>query len=308
MLSSNADLLDLLSDYVCDTQSSLAQYVFHASEKHKEVKNFLLEIKKCETYDTSLIKKLRDSILRLDDYLYNGFEKVFEETFHGPVERFFRARYQSKFLPRLCVKIFVDDTRMLTLLRQSTFCSKQKIGTDQMTERTSNTAFVKIEEGQRWYLCNNIPVEIENKTYTNTRINREKVIAYNRIKNMKSSQIDEDKDVEWVNCWEESGGKAIEGDHSFEDFYKSTLVIPMSLLTDKLSEDFLNHFQADSSSKRVIFGFLCFDHPRIDYFLQSEDKDFGYIVADLLSLYLIQIQTYTQYSTSYREANELISS
>jgi hypothetical protein len=309
MLDSRMDILNLLSNYICETQSDLALYTFHASEKHKKVKDLLHNInatKSSEPYDNSLLEKLHDNVSDLDTYLYQKFKETFIKTFDC-ISHFFGSRYSSKFTPRACVKVIIGD-ELVTLVRQPSFHFEQNI------KLVTNSAFKEILHSKNYYLCNNIPEAIESGNYENTKIDKEKVMEYNRRRRWEkvflSSQLfQKDEDIEWVSCWKEPEQK-ITGEHtlSVRNFYKSTLVIPMSLSTKKLTPDFLNHFQfnPETVSERVVFGFLCFDHPRIRFFIEKKDKDFGYIVADILSLYIIQMQTYTFYSKSYLKADDLL--
>ncbi len=90
-----------------------------------------------------------------------------------------------------------------------------------------------------------------------------------------------------------------------ETCYKSTLIIPITFYNNTLQEEFLSRFGMNNF-ERTIFGYLCFDHIETEYFNDAMDVDFGYIVADILSLYLVTTLIYTKRSTTYEHANELI--
>jgi hypothetical protein len=77
-----------------------------------------------------------------------------------------------------------------------------------------------------------------------------------------------------------------------------------------MDEEFIRNFRANSSGldvpKTPILGFLCLDHHYSDFFNESDDISIGYILADILSLYLIQQLVCTEYSGTYERARAII--
>ena len=72
----------------------------------------------------------------------------------------------------------------------------------------------------------------------------------------------------------------------------------MTLWNNSLSDSFKDLINI-SNIERSIFGFLCLDHPESGYFQEEKDVNVGYIIADLLSLYLINRLNYTDNSKTF---------
>ena len=156
--------------------------------------------------------------------------------------------------------------------------------------------------GDKHYLCNNIPKALSEGNYKNARLDKD--AFEEQLEKFPTGDMSDD---EWVRCWHKLSFLR-KGEKVFPPIqmcYRSTLVIPMSLLTKNLRQEFIEHFKVDSDAERIVFGFLCFDHPEAGFF-EDSDVHFGYIVADFLSLYLIQQLLYTDYSSVYQLAHTAI--
>lgn len=302
--TNETDLLSLFKDYICENQLMLSQYSFMANEKHKNFKELqkLLEtnkLKKNITETSDLQESLNKSFLELEDYLKQAFFNAFNSSYKCS-KLFFSGR--SKYDFRLCIKVFLDG-KIGTLFRLPNHSYEKEDSFD----FNKNTAFKHIDQGiGDYYLCNNIPEKAGMSEYENTRLSQEKVIAYNNSLKKNPFPVNFDGyDEKWAECWEpvrvldqkDGVSPALP-----ENCYKSTLVIPMSLITEKLEKQFEEHFELSRNKRRTIFGFLCFDHCNVDFFRKDSDSLFGYILADMLSLYLILQLTYTRYSSTYRQA------
>jgi hypothetical protein len=298
--------LTILQKLVCTNQSELVQYTFLASEKHKQVKNLLSQLIDLDIYKTKsqfsglsaqkLKDELKSSLNELDEYLYFKFAEIFQINYKY-ILSFFKER--SNLPPRACLKVIVGN-QLVTLFR-----TPYNLVADLQINPDENTAFKKIASGDKFYYSNNIPEEIESENYTNPRIDRQKVIEYNKLmKESSGLQSPEDDQVAWANCWKPvallNGSDEIEP--PIETCYKSTFVMPLSLDSRTLQDKFLQHFKVKPGLERLIFGFLCLDHGTVDFFEKDVDSAFINIMADILSQYLIQQLTFTQYSASYYKA------
>lgn len=79
----------------------------------------------------------------------------------------------------------------------------------------------------------------------------------------------------------------------------------MTLLGNTLVPEFKTKFkieEIESKNDRAIYGFLCFDNHKSNYFIEDIDVSIGYIFADILSLYLIERLRYTKYSETFNIA------
>jgi hypothetical protein len=299
MTEHHSNILHLISTYICDTQTSLSQHVFMVNEKHKVLKECIchLELNNKDNVSFEDKEKLRKILADLDGYLLESFGDFFERT-HRYSMAYFNAR--SKMPPRMTLKLVAGD-KLGTLLKiPDSFLSEGYVSIPE------NTGFDKIAKGEKHFLCNNIPEKIVGD-YQNARINRDKAIEFSKINNEGREKQYEDKyDDEWAKCWKLV--KRLDSDILIESppetCYKSTIIIPISMLAKKLSKEFMSKLKILESSKRVIFGFLCFDHINVGYF-NDDDINFTQIIADVLSLFLINQLMFTQFSYFYNRAQEL---
>ncbi|MBW4658651.1 MAG: hypothetical protein KME15_08255 [Drouetiella hepatica Uher 2000/2452] len=321
MTISTSELLALLNEFISENQLRLSQHTFIASERHKDVKECLMHLEGIVGRNEENIKKLTnpplipdkrvlgkklaDSLSQLEQYLYSTFKDACEVAFDY-VAKFFKDR--SFVLPRVCVKVIAGDQLVVLFRRPELQIQSLNISTD------GNTAFEKIAAGADYFICNDIPESVENGGYQNVRLIKEKVLEFNKSDFRNSFLYDDEIDDAsraWRECWKEI--VVVEGNSQrtmqppLDSCYKSILVIPMSLETGKLDEAFVSHFNISTESGRAIFGFVSFDHRHVDFFDETLDVAFGYILADILSLYLIQQLTYTQYSSIYYQAATLLS-
>ncbi len=285
--------LKLLKKVVCYNQGRLAEYAYLASEKHKKIKD---ELKKEKSLcDINCLEKY---CRELEAYLNSELRNICEENFRYILEYFGK---RSGIEPRVCIKVF-NRGNIVTLFRDCTIIPNKEYPISE------NTAFKHIHETGNWYICNDIPSSAKEQTYKNARIVERDVLSY------KTSWLREiiakyfvKPDKKWIKCWDIPPTQAgLTLKLKAKSCYKSTLVIPMTLVNNTLSEQFKNHFKVDAISPKTIYGFLCFDNHTQGFFDEEHDVWIGYIFADILSLYLIDKLTYTTYSNTFNEATKLI--
>jgi hypothetical protein len=80
----------------------------------------------------------------------------------------------------------------------------------------------------------------------------------------------------------------------------------MTLMNNKEFDiDFkTNFFEKIPEGSRAIWGFLCLDHPEVNFFRKSDDVIIGYIFADIMSLYFIANFVHTEISKTFNQAKE----
>lgn len=90
--------------------------------------------------------------------------------------------------------------------------------------------------------------------------------------------------------------------------YNSALIIPISLMSNQLSQEFINRFNLNISEEayRILFGFICIDHQSKNYFDLKLDTHIGYIFSEYLLLYLIIQKKYIDLSVTFQKAKSLI--
>jgi hypothetical protein len=103
----------------------------------------------------------------------------------------------------------------------------------------------------------------------------------------------------WEEYWSGAAGK---GDASF---YKSTLIHPLTLWDNDISEEFKRGVNI-SNVDRSIFGFLCFDHRDVNYFEEDADAFVAKIFADIMCTYVFIRMIYTDFSSTFIKVREVL--
>lgn len=257
-----------LREFICFNQKNTIKNEYLVSEHHKELKDYFRD----PTHTTEeLARRYGDFVVRS----YMELLEVFDPN-KALINKIFSALGKST-PPRITIKT-IDAGSVLNIYRstrQADFCR---------SAISENTGFSEIlNENKICYVENNLPDKFALGKYKNPRLIEEKRLPF--IK----------KEIEWKDCWTYSKAeKKISGNI---EYYSSTLILPMSIRSsesDQSDENFYNHFFNVEHGKdsRTIWGFLCFDSTDIGYFDKDEFVDVGYILADVLSLYLMFFYTH----------------
>lgn len=291
--------LELLRKIVCINQGELAQYSFLAGEKHKVIKDQM------RNSDPDLIdrEQLQEDFNKLSDYLNFQFRNAAKRNFEC-VHEYFSGR--SKYPPRICVKVRYED-EIIEIFRDFQGLSST-MGRHPLD---SNVGINEANELGSFYLCNDIPKEVKEGGYRNPRLDQEKALKFNSnfVRDI-FYKITGKYDRKWINCWREMEGSDSKIHKQPKDTcYKSTLIIPMTLRNNELSWEFRNLFGLnDRKEAKATFGFLCIANHKKKYFNSNTDISMGYVLADLLSLYLIERLTYTSHSGTHGRVKEMLES
>lgn len=281
--------IPLLKEFICYNQGEYAQYNFLVSRRHQELKVALSKGAKTD---------IETKIDTLDKFVFTQAEAVFTKNFEI-IKKCFSGRNEK--LPRICVKCHNDKKQIVDVFRdrQAYLNNPYRI--------SDNTGFNEVYKTGRAYQNNDIPRAAREGRYKNPRLHSGAVKNYVLSKSF-STRGD---DVNWINCWNPIVEEDSQTQPKPESCYKSTLIVPMTLLNNELNDEFKGAFKIDNKQvdvvdekPRAIWGYLCFDHPERDYFIESIDGALGYIFADTLSLYLITQLTYTEYSKTYISAKK----
>lgn len=292
-IEENRKLIEILKATVCENQGKLAEYAFIAAEKHKTIRKSL-DACAC---DLDNLKELLDDLER---YVSSEFCSICDVNF-SYIHKYFENRsYQP---PRICIKLSQNDCIVDPNIRDN---GSYITPAHYVSE---NTGFYNVDRSGKWFLCNDIPSEAKVGNYRNVRLQDHLVRNYKTPSFywLRSKLSKNFIDREWANCWttmSENGNDSIRP--RVEACYKSTLIIPMTLIGNSLSAEFKNKFDIMQFHEKAIFGFLCFDHQHADYFEEHNDVRMGYIFADLLSLYLVHQMVYTSKSKTISKAIELV--
>jgi len=282
---------------MCYNQAELAQFNFMAGELHKDIKDGKKEIAKIiENNITPNYNKIENFIKIFNRKIEDKLEDVFEYNCNNII-KYFKDR--SKIPIRICIKSIDQNYNIKDYYRHG---KEYRVPLFHYTE---NTGFDKIIKNGVYYLNNDLPSKACAGRYDNPRINKNQIIKY-KEKLMVSNNHDD-----WMTCWnylDDSGRYMMP---LTESCYRSTLIIPMTLWNNNLSEKFQAHFHVTKDEKtefpyRLIFGLLCFDHIDTNFFIEELDIQIGYFIADFLSLYLITESMYCKYSKTYIDTEKIL--
>lgn len=323
----NPKTLDRFSSYlrevVCYNQGATSQYIFLASEFHRKLKDVVLTVNETESRDIPDIKlrQIYERKMALDDFLLTWMLSAFDKNITF-LNQYFNLDVRSRVSaepPRICVKtnfppaghkgesLPANSEMIITLARSSKVFYSSEATLHDNTGFKSIKGGGKTKDGGKYYISNNIPLATKGGKYTNPRLRSNAGDVYKLPSKWQSfcsfftkCSIDE----EWVHCWE--GG---ESDKS--SCYKSTLIVPMTLRgTPHMDKNFIRLFNTQEfdmeNVERLIFGYLCFDHFGTNFFHEVRDVNIGYILADLMSLYLLTDFIYEKRSSTYQKAKRII--
>jgi hypothetical protein len=282
----NQQCSGLLRKLVCSHQGSIIEHIYWGAELHKEMRIAL-------TNDN--IEKVRSKLNEIDNDLPEIFRSSWRLTVNI-LNGYFSSSHKNSFIPRMCIKATTttNNTKYTVDVFREDGCKSNL-----RYKVPDNKGFSSVEKDGRYYHCENIPNAIKKGEYFNPRLNIPLAKKYK--KNVFSSLLNK-FDSNWAECWsdyaKEKGNEIA--------CYKSTLIIPITLMNNPQSDKFIKGTAVGGSKDaRSIYGFLCFDHVETDYFTE-DDVNIGYIIADLLSYYMINELNFTTNSNIYREAKNAI--
>ena len=291
-LTASNEQQQILKEIVCYNQGKIAEYMYMQQSYSTKLSNEFSELfqnAKKENVD-NLENILKEYKTKSINFLETCINKNLEY-----IQQSFLKRHTDN--PRGCVKLLSPELKLIDAYRN------QKTKPYKYTE---NTGFYQIiDNKEKYYLNNNIPEAVKNARYKNHRIDTKAAKNYTTTISNKFSKIRKKSyvDQEWINCW-----NSYEQKHQPQnnECYKSTLIIPMTLINNELSSDFkMDFFQKQETKDKTILGFVCLDHLEIDYF-NINDANIGFIIADLLSIYFIIDYKMRNHNENYTSTTHLL--
>ncbi len=292
---------DFIRKVTCYNQGKVLEFWYHLgnyckqNEKVEEIGRLQVgsEVKITREEAKLLDKEIRE-LMKYRENLLAILLEVYKENKNYILE-YFKLRGKlygrDETSPRVTIKVFVEENKVDYLLKD--FFPNNALSKPFHVEE--NTAIEKVFDNQGYRaLINDIPgfYEHEKRVYKNPRLDSKRVLRYStslveKIKIGLHRKLTEKVyvDRDWKNCW-------IDGNETTDNaFYKSTMIIPMTLINNRIGEEFrryLGIFLTSTKEEyiRAIYGFLCFDSVYTDFF-DDTDEDMGYFFADIFSLYLV---------------------
>lgn len=302
-------------ELICFFQGQIISYFYQASNKHHALKLALGKKKPS-------LPTIRKRVKELDDYLYYSLVSDIWPQAQKMTAQLFEYTKGPRNAPRMCMKVHtvVDGETMVQVMARD-----KRVNYDEAFSPCpvhANTASMEVEGNGIYYLCNDIPKEISRGEYDYHRINNDRAKEYYKQGKYKEVKKGE-KDVEWEKCWHpvrnENGRKMT---HNVGSCFKSTLVVPMTLINNSLGREFWDIVTKKAGcsgllgpgknmsikdAERWVFGYFCMDSVETNYFDVQEtgfDICLGYLMADLFSICLFINQTYTTLSKTYSQATK----
>jgi hypothetical protein len=293
--------------FLCIVQGRLAAFSVIGAERHKTMRLVLQDYKfatdelKPQKYQDLILAKV--ALDRLVDY---ELAVIAQEVF-AALKEHFSTRYSANLYgPRFCIKLIRrlhQSSVVYTYARDQGSSSKSEISFE--TVREKNTGFQEVSQSGNAYCCNDIVGQ--NGAYKNPRLNHDRLRSYSsslwwwiKKKFVQTPSADE----KWIDCWElgDNGERP-----PASSCYKSTLILPMTLLAKQVSEEFVAAYNErwPLVESKYNFGYLCVDCHEVDFF-EDYDKVSLFAHADLFTLFLIEAYSFSQHSSTYTEVESLI--
>jgi hypothetical protein len=280
-------ILGLLKRAICFNQGAIIEYGSLIAHKHEELKEAFIADKN----DVEQLKRISVDMLNFMN------RKLFESVYFN--FEFIREYFDMKrsSAPRICLKgnfVVNSHDKVVSIFRDQPVKYYSDVHID------GNSGFRSIKENGRYFFENNMPEATVERGYVNPRLKADAVKAdFKRVGKLET--IIRNWDRYWVEY-----DPSKRGDSSF---YKSTLIVPLTLWNNEVSEEFenaMNLRMAGEKIERYIFGYLCLDHRDVDYFDEEHDAALGYIFADMLSIFVFTRKMYTEASRTFTRIQEVL--
>ena len=216
---------------MCENQGEIAQYTFLVAEKHKALK---IEKEKRSANITKLIK-LKDD---LDKFHPTEFHRIMQKN-HKYIQNFL-PKGKNGHSPRVVIKWCSNDEIGDLYRHKFDYYCKEKV--------SDNSGAQTVYRTGEHYLRNDLCKEVLENDYKNSRLD-----------NIKVKELAEEKGYEnithndWKKCWlpniDDVGNQIPAPDDSC---YRSTMLIPLTLLNNELNEEFRRHFEIPIRPERSV--------------------------------------------------------
>lgn len=270
-----------IREFICYNQKELIQYEFLVSEKHRNLRILVND-------ENSTTENIDDCYDDLIETAYIGLIEIYQDNIEL-INNIFKDVGIPK-APKVTIKT-LEDGSVLDFFR-SNRTNKFEVNCIE-----ANTGFDSIMSSPKkmYYINHDLEKSFINGKYKNPRLDD------NLRSNLK------DKKILWKDCWKPLHDGA-------KDEYLSTLIIPMAIRIndsdDSLFKEKFSEKISHGESSRTVWGFLCFDYPEKNILKEHEEdvKDVSYIIADILSLYLMFFYNHISGSKTFSKAMEIVSS
>lgn len=293
---------DLARRVVCLNQGAYIEFSYLAHERHRELRELCERLRQITpsgslSNSTELLERTKSLLsfvdLRFKSVALQNFELI-REHYYG----------RSEVMPRVCIKGNWERHPRRQKTVAPIIRDDGSTANDLTYLTDDNTGFKEVIDEGRYYNNPDIARAALLRRYRNPRLNE---LALAKLRGrLDLSSIESGRGLkadEWLKCWVDW-----KKDADPRRFYRSTLIVPMTLRNNNLSQEFRDQLSVRvpqfkiTEYDRSILGFVCLDHPQAGFFNSDEDVALGYIVADQLSLYTFTRVVLTTLSSLFQQA------
>ncbi len=274
-----------LREFICHNQKQLIKYEYTISQLHKAFKDSYYE--ESQKLDNNKLQENYEKLI-IDSF------NMLEETYASNIKYIENVFNIDNSKVRITIKMLLEDKKsLIDIYRNHEVDNKFS-----QTSIKENFGFKEIILNQKtFYMNNDLEEAFLSGNYENNRIKED---CYEDLKHKK---------ISWKDCWKGYNTESIKNN----EYYQSTLIIPMSITNSEEDKEqyslFYNQFfEPDKKflKQRTIWGFLCIDTIEKNYFTKLENElispvDYGFVFADILSLYLVFFYNYVISSETIKE-------
>lgn len=273
----------------------------------------------------------------LETYITVAIDNALDRNFQLLLDYFavrVRATPLSPQPPRIALKLIVPPEDKTSGYEKSIVFTRKRSGKELRKYKSqypleTHSVFLDILRTGEAQVVQDIPERCGNGPYRNARLDPGMAKAY-FDRRCEGEISDAYPDEPWIACWKDEHPKQprkMPGQAHATSCYKSTLVIPVTLVghikalldgdIEEQGQDiaFVKEFAekvgaSEVAIERFLLGFLCLDHVDRNYFehgRSSNDMHLGYMVADMISLYILLNMVLWDYSETVKEAKTILS-
>ncbi|WP_310565630.1 hypothetical protein [Hydrogenophaga sp.] len=289
-------------------QGHLAEFIVVAGERHKQLRIALDAHRTKESRQTK--KDLGIAYKAVSTHLDHHLGRACQAVFTALNQYFDDRHHAYLHRPRFCIKLRRGEN-VYTYARDGAVSVDRSEKAFQAA-RDDNTGFDWVATQGSPFFENDLPTLAKAARYKNPRLNVARATSYSSswlaplLDRLSAKPVDDDR---WIDCWE-ADRPAVRP--SAVACYKSTLIVPMTLLHHQVSAEFKEYFGLHghllpAESEKYNFGFLCVDSHHKDFF-NDQDRANLFMHADLFCLFLISAYTFREHSQTFADAEKIVKS
>lgn len=301
--------LEAIKIFACAFQTEFINHQVSLGDLHKRIRGILARNTKAAKTTQKKYDDLRIAVSAFDERKEKLIIKckiMLEES----TEQYFKEQNKLKNrdrLPRVCIKT-VNNEKIQDFYRD------EGVSKNKVDHISSNTAFDHIYKKKcNVFMENNLPQLVKDGDYQNPRLDIDGIRNHYDLSTAKDCKPGT-SDQYWRKYWDKTLSQE-DPNPDPRDYYKSTLVVPMTLkaagdrgLFPETQERLLGKDKNPNRptlNEKLLIGFVCFDHMDVGYF-DENDQYVGWIFADAISQAFVADYILSDNSETYRDALEFL--